>query len=138
MKTLMLWLAVHAAICAGAVHALALHEETRPPQRIAIAVDASFSMREVWEDVPKVLETIEASHPGSQFLVVTQPGKIGGWNARPRLEGAQPFAPRQIATLAAMDVWAGADRVYLVTNAPDESIEVPDDWTVRRGEGWTQ
>lgn len=138
MKTLMLWFAIHTAIWTATVQALSWQQAGRPAERIGIAVDASFAMREVWESVPKVLETIEQRHPGSQFVVVTQPGRTGQWNARPRLEGAQPFAPRQLETLTAMEVWENAHRVYLITNAPSETIDVPGHWTVERGEGWSR
>ena len=134
MKTLLAWLVVHAAICTGAAAAVMHIERRAPPERVAIAVDASFAMREVWESVPKVLERIEARHGGAQFLVVTQPGKTGQWSARPRLEGARPFAPRQIESLRSMAVWEEADQVYLVTNAPEGEIDVPGAWRIERAQ----
>ena len=138
MKTLVTWLLAHIIAFTAAHLAVAGYEGAAAPKRIGVAVDASFAMRNVWSTVPKVLEGISIKHRGAKFMVVTHPGKIGVWSLRPKLDGVRPFAPRRLDELISMPVWDEAEAVYLVTNAPTDKLEVPEEWQIVRGDGWVK
>ena len=129
MKAFVVWLALQSAVMGGAYAMAHSIEERAPAQRIGVAVDASFAMREDWGRVPRMLDDIARAHPKATFIVVTEPGSTGEWAERPSLGGARPFAPRRLEKLAAMALWDQTDTVYLITN--DRGFDAPSGWRTR-------
>ena len=129
MKAFMMWLVLQSTMMAGAYAMVRNIDEQAPAQKIGVAVDASFAMREDWGHVPRMLDDIARAHPKATFIVVTEPGSTGEWAQRPSLDGARPFAPRRLEKLAAMPLWGQADTVYLITN--DRAFDAPSGWRTR-------
>ena len=132
MKALIVWIAVHAAIFVGGALADSAMRTAQAPGRVAIVLDSSFPMREVWTWIPRVLDDIERHHPGSKFAVVTRRALDAPWLKHAAMTQTQPFAPRNLERLKGSGRLEEADRVYLLSNASEEELKA-----VAR-QGWTR
>ncbi|HEY5790288.1 MAG TPA: hypothetical protein VIX81_06665 [Gammaproteobacteria bacterium] len=124
MRPLLSWLvlavAAFAALAGGYHWYLGEH-----PRTVVIVVDSSFPMRADWERLPALFARL-ADDPYARYRVVTDKGQVAEYAGAPRPPSAAPYAPRALQRLAEPGFaahLAGADAVYLVTNAP--AAEVP-------------
>lgn len=123
MKPLLLWLALAILGFGGLAGGYDNYLQDNP-RRVAVVVDTSYDMAAVWPRVEPKLAEIGATRY-SAFSLVTDKRLIHGWQARLRLNLAEPYGPRdfgKLRELAAAPEIASADTVYFLTNAPQSEI----------------
>ncbi|ETX01755.1 hypothetical protein [Candidatus Entotheonella palauensis] len=122
------WALVYLGAFAGLSMAYHLHlHET--PRRVLFAVDSSYPMHSVWSDVRTTLEQWQRNRHYTVFSVVTDKGRVHGWQPQASLQQVQPYAPRNLALLLDAQRHAEyqqADSIVLITNAADAGeLELP-------------
>lgn len=120
MRTFLLWCVLTMSCYSGLVAAYHLYLSSHP-RRILIALDTSYPMQPVWEQARAMVQALPQRRY-SEFSVITDKGRLHGWQPAPALGNLQPYAPRNFATFLdprQSPEIAAADTVYVVTNAPD-------------------
>ena len=97
MNTLIRWLIVHVvlfvAVGAGAHFWLKGH-----PDRILVAVDASFDMATGWPAVVELVDSLDDSPgPNTEFALISDKGAHHGWQKTLDMKNLQPFGPRNLS-----------------------------------------
>jgi hypothetical protein len=114
---------------AGASHLML----TSDPSQVAVVLDSSYPMTASWHRVPGLLRALDERRY-TQFSLATERNAIHGW--QPRLTPGQlsPYGPRDFEKLRERGIpgLAEADRVVLVTNAPESELEAFGDWEILR------
>lgn len=118
MKPFSIWLAI-TLLAYGGFGGGYHYYLTENPRKVAVVIDASFAMEPVWNQVPGVLEKINAQRY-AQFSLSTEKGRIHGWSTSLELGRTTPYAPRDFSRL--MDKrkfpeMAEATEIQLITNA---------------------
>ncbi|MEX1333870.1 MAG: hypothetical protein AB1Z66_01070 [Candidatus Limnocylindrales bacterium] len=103
---------------------------TRPNERVFVVVDTSFPMREVWEQVPRVLETIK-DEGYAEVALATEKDLVHSWQERFRLRAVTPYAPCDFADVETYDEAAEADAKVLITTSASCATEALAGWEVR-------
>lgn len=98
------------------------------PKTVLVALDASHPMAAEWEAAGRTLDAL-ADGRHVVLTVASEKGVEVRRTDRPSLSGVRPYAPRDLAKLAAVAAAEGkaegtADERILVTNA--DASEVPD------------
>jgi hypothetical protein len=118
MKPFLVWCAVFFVLYTGC--SLAYHTYlTQAPRQVLVAVDTSFPMQAVWDQVPEVLATIQQRRY-TLFSLITDKGHLHSWQPGLRLGAIRPYAPRDLTALvdpAQTPEIEAADTIYLITNA---------------------
>ncbi len=120
MQAFLLWCVLAIGLYSGlgaAYHAYL----TSHPRKILIALDTSYPMRPVWEQVHAMVQALPQPRY-SECSVITDKGRLHGWQPVPQLGNVQPYAPRDLTKLLDTQQYpeiTAADTVYVVTNAPD-------------------
>lgn len=132
MPPFLRWCAVFLGLYAGL--ALAYHHTlTHTPRRVVVALDASYPMQAVWDQVPPVLETLQARRY-TVFSLLTEKATLHSWQPTLTLGRLQPYAPRTLAPLldvAMHQELRAADEVVVVTNAANTTaLPVAKHWRV--------
>lgn len=136
MKTFVTWLTLAAfsfGALAGGYH---VYLDSNP-RRVAVVLDASFPMRDVWHQVPPTLDTLQGE-PYTVYALLTEKGTVHEWSERLSPGRTSPYAPRDFKRLDGRRgdaLLADADEVYFVTNAADSDVEPFDDWVLIRPGG---
>jgi hypothetical protein len=103
---------------------------TRPNERVFVLVDSSFAMREVWNQVPGVLDEIEG-RGYAEVALATEKDLIHSWQATFRLRSLTPYAPCDPGEIETHAEGAEADVRVLITTPNSCLAEVVSDWEVR-------
>lgn len=120
MRTFLLW-CVLALGCYGGLAAAYHRYLSEHPRKIVIALDTSYPMQPVWGQAQAMVQALPRPRY-SQFRVITDKGRLHGWQPAPALGNVQPYAPRNLTQLLDPQQYpelTEAVTVYVVTNAPD-------------------
>jgi len=96
LKTLIRWLIIHVilfvAIGVGAHFWLKSN-----PERVLVAVDASFDMTTHWPAVVELLDSLDDNPgPNTEYALISDKGVQHGWQKTLNLKNLQPFGPRNL------------------------------------------
>ena len=123
MKRFLLWLLIAAALSAGVAVPTHLFLSGHP-RRIAVAVDTSYGMQAAKQAVLRELSSLGVTRY-ARFSLLTDKVKVHGWQETLDAGAALTFyGPRDLASLTDAKRYpelADADRVVVVTDAPDAS-----------------
>lgn len=103
---------------------------TRPSERVFVVVDSSFPMREVWNQVPGVLDEIE-DEGYAEFALATEKGLVHTWRPALRLRSETIYAPCEFAGIETYAEAAEADALVLVTTSASCPTDGLAGWEVR-------
>lgn len=103
---------------------------TRPSETVFVVVDSSFPMREVWDEVPQVLDEIE-SEGYSEVALATEKGLIHSWQPTFRLRAGTPYAPCDFADIETYPEALAADSRILITATTSCPTDTLTGWEVR-------
>ena len=126
MKPLAIFL-VGLVVVFGAVAVLIT--ASRPTERVFVLVDNSFPMREVWRQVPGVLDDID-DQGYSEFALATEKDLIHSWQGTLRFRSRTPYAPCDFSELEAYGELEDADERVLITTSSSCPTDALDGWTV--------
>ncbi len=134
MKALGVWLAGFVLLFGGYSGVTHLVRDS-DPESVFVIVDSSFQMREVWTQVPDVLDEIDDARY-AEYALATEKGPVHGWQEQLTLGAADAFAPCGFDRVETYPLVAEADQVVVVTTEGScETDSLPSDWVVRRLEG---
>ncbi|MGI9602094.1 MAG: hypothetical protein ACR2QE_09430, partial [Acidimicrobiales bacterium] len=126
MRPLAIWLVVVVAVFAGLAIAASLWPEDEA-KRVFVVVDASFPMREVWDEVDNELDRID-NRDNTEFALATEKDFIHTWRDNLRLGSVEAFAPCDFDEIEAYAEVAEADELILVTTAGSCDTAAFVDW----------
>jgi hypothetical protein len=102
---------------------------------ILVAVDTSYPMREVWHQVPEILESINRRRY-ARFSLITDKSRVHTWSSQLQaINVTTPYAPRNLSGIsgnATFNELQEADLRILVTNAHPSEIKDTDNWEIVR------
>jgi hypothetical protein len=130
MKPFIIWIVITLLVFGTSSAAYHLYLE-KSPRKILVAVDSSFSMKEVWNQVPQTLRTLEGQRYVT-YSLVTEKNKIHSWSPELKLGTIVPYAPRDFSKLignAKYPEVEEAQQKYLITD--------PDGAQSNNFRGWT-
>ena len=133
MRIFALWLAIALGVL-GPMGGIAHWRLSADPQRIAVVLDSSYEMQGVWHSVPALLDAID-DRRYAQFSLLTDKSRMHGWSKALNLGGLRAYAPRDFTKLSRGGSYPEieqADRVYLLTNAPEAETAAFGGWTIVR------
>jgi hypothetical protein len=102
------------------------------PKKVLVILDTSYPMSAVWDQVPSVLASIEASRY-TIFALASDKGRIHGWRSTLELGRNVPYAPRYLKDLRQQLGTAElgeASEVVLITNAPEKELPPSTGWKI--------
>mgnify|MGYP001552472106 FL=1 len=103
---------------------------TRPSERVFVVVDSSFPMRDVWNQVPAVLDEIE-DEGYAEFALATEKDLVHTWRPAFRLRSQTVYAPCDFADIETYAEAAEADALVLVTTSASCPTDGLAGWEVR-------
>ena len=103
---------------------------TRPSERVFVVLDSSFPMRDVWTQVPDVLDEIEAEGY-AEFALATEKDLVHSWQPAFRLRSQTLYAPCDFSDIASYAEAGEADALVLVTTGASCPTDGLADWEVR-------
>lgn len=132
MKIFVIWLIgtlVAFASLGGSYH-LSL---TADPRKVAVVVDSSYPMTDVWRRVPRILKELGAERY-AVFSLLTEKNGVHSWEARLDLGPMTPYGPRNFEMLRSRESpeIAEANGIHFITNASASDLTAFDDWQVVR------
>lgn len=101
----------------------------RPSERAFVVVDTSFPMREVWGQVPRALDDIEAEGY-AEFALASEKDLVHSWQSQLRFRNSNPFAPCDFDDIEAYAEAAEADVRVLVTTGASCSTAGLTGWRI--------
>lgn len=131
MKPFFIWIVITLLVFVGISGAYHLYLQNNP-RRILVALDSSFSMKSVWNQVPDILKDLEQQRY-TMFSLVTEKNKIHSWSPSLNLDTLVPYAPRNFSKLldsASYPEINEAKEKFLITNREGAQSENMTGWTV--------
>ena len=134
MKAFLSWL-IAAVVGYGALGGGYHYYLSSNPKKIAVVVDSSFTMKDVWGDVPGLLDVLD-DEKYATFALMTEKRLIHDWDKSLNWTKLSPYAPRDLSKLKSFAELREAAKVYLITNAKPEELRDFADLKIIRGPGW--
>ena len=134
MKAFLSWL-IAAVVGYGALGGGYHYYLSSNPKKIAVVVDSSFTMKDVWGDVPGLLDMLD-DEKYATFVLMTEKRLIHDWDKSLNWIKLSPYAPRDLSKLKNFAELKEAAEVYLVTNAKPQELRDFADLKIIRGPGW--
>ncbi len=131
MKALAIWLGIVVVVIGTFSVGYHFWRDSNP-DRVLVVVDSSFSMEEVWRQVPAELDDID-DRRYAEFALVTEKEAIHSWSDTLDLGDVTPYAPRSFTAFTEGDPYPEfeeASEVILMTNADPAEVEDIADWKV--------
>jgi len=135
MKAFVKWLLIAVVIFGGSAASYHFYLKSSP-RRIMVVLDSSFSMNQVWDRIPGVLEGLE-NRKYTKYALASDKGLIHGWLDSFKPGRTVPYAPRNLKNLASrlsLSELKESSEIYLVTSAGTEEISGIDGWKIIRVE----
>ena len=132
MKPFIIWLVFTVFVFGASSGAYHLYLE-KSPRKILVAVDSSFSMKAVWNQVPQALKTISADQRYVTFSLVTEKTRIHSWSPELKLDSVVPYAPRDFSKFLDSGKYPEIDEAqqkYLITDSDGAQSNNFKGWTV--------
>ena len=126
MKPLLIFLAGLVLVFGALALAISLSRET---ERVFVVVDSSFSMGEVWQQVPGELDSID-DQSYSEFALATEKDLIHSWQERLRFRDTTTYAPCDFSGIEAYDEASEAGERILITTSSSCPTDALASWTV--------
>ncbi len=134
MKAFGAWLTGFILLFGGYSGATHLVRE-REPERVFVVVDSSFPMRDVWNQVPDVLDRLDDGRY-AEYALATEKAPVHGWQRQLTLGATDAFAPCGFERVPGFPLIAQADRVIVVTAEDScDTSSLPANWDVMKLEG---
>jgi hypothetical protein len=102
---------------------------SRDTERVFVVVDSSFSMGEVWRQVPGELDGID-DQSYSEFALATEKDLIHSWQERLRFRDTSTYAPCDFSEIEAYDEAGEAGERILITTSGSCPTDALAGWTV--------
>ncbi len=118
MKPFIIWLVI-AIILFGGLSGFTHYRMMINPQKILVALDTSYSMKDVWHKIPTILKELE-KRPYTVFCLVSEKRIIHGWSDDLNPGKINPYAPRDFSKLTGKNHYPEiekADKKILITTA---------------------
>ena len=132
MKTFSIWLGLTLLVFGSSSGTYHWYLQTYP-QKILVAVDTSFPMQGVWQQVPQVLQQI-GNQRYATFSVVTDKNRIQSWSPQLNLGAIVPYAPRDFSKFTGSAKYPEIDEAtqkYLITtNLEASQVSNLRGWTI--------
>jgi hypothetical protein len=133
MKPFALWLVIAGVLFGGMCGAYHVYL-TEHPRKVLVAVDTSYPMKPVWDQVPGILKNLSAQRY-ARFALVTEKSKVHDWSFKLEPGKLTPYAPRDLSRLNDYPEIKEASFKFLITNAPPPQTGNMGGWKiVRMGE----
>ncbi len=133
MKPFAIWLVI-ALILFGGLSGFTHYRMMKNPEKILVAVDTSYPMKDAWHNLPEILKKLEKK-PYSVFCLVSEKHIIRGWSDRLDIGKITPYAPRDFSKLIGKDHYPEidkADKKILITTALPGETENFRGWEIIR------
>ena len=122
MKAFSIWLGLTLLVFGSSSGTYHWYLQTHP-QKILVAVDTSFLMQPVWQQMPQVLQQI-GDQRYATFSVVTDKNKIHSWSPQLNLGTPVLYAPRDFSKFTGSAKYPEIDEAtqkYLITTSLETS-----------------
>ncbi len=131
MKPFIIWLVLTIILFGAISVSYHVYLESHP-QKILVAVDASFPMKTVWSQVPQKLHEIE-NRRYALYCLITDKNRIHDWSSRLQLGTIAPYAPQDLSKLLDSSKYSEIEEAgekYLITTSDAAQLNQFNGWTI--------